>query len=80
VPPEAFTPPPKVTSAVIRVIPKPLDEIPSLSYSTLLIFLDQYSPFKRKTLGASHKIVSKQQAISNKQQVTNKNRNLSLEA
>ena len=59
VPPEAFTPPPKVTSAVIRVIPKSLDEIPSLSYSTLLIFLDQYSPFKRKTLWASHKIVSK---------------------
>ncbi len=59
VPPEAFTPPPKVTSAVIRVIPKPLDEIPSLSYSILLIFLDQYSPFKRKTLWASHKIVSK---------------------
>lgn len=59
VPPEAFTPPPKVTSAVIRVLPKSLDEIPLLSYSKLLIFLDQYSPFKRKTLWASHKIVSK---------------------
>lgn len=59
VPPEAFTPPPKVTSAVIRVVPKSLDEIPSLSYDDMMIFLDQYSPFKRKTLWASHKIVSK---------------------
>lgn len=50
VPPSAFTPPPKVTSAVIRVLPKTPDGIPSLSYSDLLVFLDQYSPFKRKTL------------------------------
>lgn len=62
VPPSAFTPPPKVTSAVIRVIPKSQDEIPSLSYDDLLVFLDQYSPFKRKTLWASSKIVEKQAA------------------
>lgn len=67
--PEAFTPPPKVTSAVIRLTPKTWDQIPSLSYDDLLIFLDQYSPFKRKTLWASSKIVSKQQATSDKQQV-----------
>lgn len=59
VPPSAFTPPPKVVSAVIRLIPKPLDQIPSLSYDDMMIFLDQYSPYKRKTLWASNKIVSK---------------------
>jgi len=69
VPPEAFTPPPKVTSAVIRIVPKVLGEIPSLSYSKLLIFLDQYSPFKRKTLWAASKIVQKQ-AASSKLQAT----------
>lgn len=59
VPPNAFTPPPKVTSAVICLTPKTWDQIPSLSYDDLLVFLDQYSPFKRKTLWASSKIVSK---------------------
>lgn len=59
VPPSAFTPPPKVTSAVIRLSPKNWEDIPALSYEDLLVFLDQYSPFKRKTLWASHKIVSK---------------------
>ncbi len=59
VPPKAFTPPPKVTSAVIRVIPKLDHEIPHLSYTDLILFLDQYSPFKRKTLWASSKIVAK---------------------
>ncbi len=69
VPPSAFTPPPKVTSAVIRVMPKSEDEIPSLSYDDLLIFLDQYSPFKRKTLGASSKIVAKLSKKSNSDSV-----------
>ncbi len=59
VPPSAFTPPPKVTSAVIRLSPKNSLDIPTLSYDDLLIFLDQYSPFKRKTLWASQKIVAK---------------------
>lgn len=57
--PKAFTPPPKVTSAVIRAVPRSQNDIPSLSYDDLLIFLDQYSPFKRKTLWASAKIVQK---------------------
>ena len=61
VPPTAFTPPPKVTSTVIRIRPKSLSDIPSLSYSHLLQFLDLYSPYKRKTLGASSKIVAKHQ-------------------
>ncbi len=59
VPPTAFNPPPKVTSAVIRLTPKSTNTIPSLSYETMMIFLDQYSPYKRKTLWASSKIVSK---------------------
>ena len=46
----AFTPPPKVTSTVICVSPKPLDTIPTLDYQKLLQFLDLYSPYKRKTL------------------------------
>lgn len=59
VPPKAFNPPPKVTSAVIRLSPKKNDDIPTLSYENMLIFLDQYSPYKRKTLWASSKIVAK---------------------
>lgn len=59
VPPTAFNPPPKVTSAVIKLTPKDSNDIPTLSYETMMIFLDQYSPYKRKTLWASSKIVSK---------------------
>lgn len=70
VPPSAFTPPPKVTSAVIRLTPKQEKDIPSLSYNELLIFLDQYSPFKRKTLGASNKIVTKLSKKSDSDQNT----------
>ena len=55
----AFTPPPKVTSTVIRISPKPLNTIPTLDYQKLLQFLDLYSPYKRKTLWASDKIVAK---------------------
>lgn len=65
VPPTAFTPPPKVVSTVIRIRPKPLDTIPNLDYRLLLKFLDLYSPYKRKTLGASHKIVTKHQEKNN---------------
>ena len=65
VPPTAFTPPPKVTSTVIRVHPKALDTIPELDYTKLIQFLDLYSPYKRKTLGASSKIVAKHQAKNN---------------
>lgn len=50
VPSTAFNPPPKVTSAVIRLTPKSIENIPTLSYETMMIFLDQYSPYKRKTL------------------------------
>lgn len=57
VPAKAFTPAPKVTSAVIRIIPK--DTPSSCGYLALLAFLDRFSPFKRKTLGASAKIVAK---------------------
>lgn len=65
VPPSAFTPAPKVTSTVIRLLPKAQSDIPSLSYPRLLEFLDLYSPYKRKTLGASSKIVAKHQAKNN---------------
>ena len=59
VPPEAFDPPPKVTSAVISILPKDKSVVPSLSYDQMIVFLDQYSSFKRKTLGSSQKIVNK---------------------
>ncbi len=59
VPAKAFTPAPKVTSAVIRILPKLLHDIPHCDYTSLLGFLDRFSPFKRKTLGASAKIVAK---------------------
>lgn len=62
VPAQAFTPPPKVISTVIRLRPKELDDIPHLNYQQLLTFLDLYSPYKRKTLGASQKIITKQQS------------------
>lgn len=65
VPADAFTPPPKVVSTVIRVRPKALHEIPDMDYSRLLQFLDLYSPYKRKTLGASHKIVDKHRQKNN---------------
>lgn len=65
VPPTAFTPPPKVVSTVIRVSPKSLDHIPKLDYGKLLQFLNLYSPYKRKTLGASHKIVTKHHEKNN---------------
>ncbi len=57
--PDAFTPPPKVTSAVIRILPKQESEIPLLDFLKLKTFLDLYSPYKRKTLWASSKIVAK---------------------
>ena len=50
VPPQAFTPPPKVTSAVIRILPKQESDIPLLDFMKLKTFLDLYSPYKRKTL------------------------------
>ncbi|AKH32798.1 Ribosomal RNA small subunit methyltransferase A [candidate division SR1 bacterium Aalborg_AAW-1] len=65
VPASAFTPPPKVVSTVIRVRPKAFSDIPHLDYRLLLQFLDLYSPYKRKTLGASHKIVDKHRQKNN---------------
>lgn len=56
---KAFTPAPKVTSAVIRILPKLAQDISDCRYGDLLAFLDRFSPFKRKTLGASAKIVAK---------------------
>lgn len=64
VPPTAFTPAPKVVSSVIRILPKDHSQIPLLNYQHLIRFLDLYSPYKRKTLGASSKIVAKQQKSS----------------
>jgi len=59
VPAKAFTPAPKVTSAVIRILPKSEADIPHCDYDAMMGFLDRFSPFKRKTLGASAKIVAK---------------------
>lgn len=59
VPAKAFTPAPKVTSAVIRILPKTEADILHCSYDSMMGFLDLFSPFKRKTLWASAKIVAK---------------------
>lgn len=57
--PKAFNPPPKVTSAVIHLIPKGKEDIPSIDFGELYTFLDLYSPYKRKTLSAANKIIKK---------------------
>lgn len=57
VPPKAFTPAPKVTSAVVTLNPR--TEYPAISVDSLLIILDLLSIAKRKTLGKIAKIYNK---------------------
>jgi 16S rRNA (adenine1518-N6/adenine1519-N6)-dimethyltransferase len=50
VPAKAFSPAPKVTSALIKLKKNP--DIPTIDFEVLLKFLDDFSPYSRKTLGA----------------------------
>ncbi|HMT27215.1 MAG TPA: rRNA adenine dimethyltransferase family protein, partial [Candidatus Absconditabacterales bacterium] len=61
VPPSAFSPAPKVHSCLISLTPKPtLGKFFTLvSYEKMLVFLDAFSPYKRKTLGKIQKMLSK---------------------
>ena len=56
VPASSFTPPPKVVSAVISLIPREGPMIDLLLVPKLLRFLDLTNPFKRKTLGKIQKM------------------------
>lgn len=57
VPPAAFSPAPKVTSAVVRLVPRSV--FPHMTIESLLIILDLLSIAKRKTLGKIAKIHQK---------------------
>jgi 16S rRNA A1518/A1519 N6-dimethyltransferase RsmA/KsgA/DIM1 with predicted DNA glycosylase/AP lyase activity len=60
VPAKAFSPAPKVTSAVVGFLPSPSPEFPKgTSFEEFVRFLDDFSPFSRKTLGAISKMVAK---------------------
>lgn len=57
VPAKAFKPAPKVKSCLIKLTPKA--KLPQINFQKLLIFLDEYSPFSRKTLWAIQKLHEK---------------------
>lgn len=56
--PKSFSPPPKVKSCLISLLPK--SELPDVDFWDFIEFLDIYSPFSRKTLNAIQKISIKQ--------------------
>lgn len=56
--PKSFNPAPKVNSCLLEFSAK--REIVDLNFDDLLVFLDLYSPFSRKTLWAIDKILKKQ--------------------
>jgi len=58
VPAKAFSPAPKIKSCLVQLIVK--TEIPQINWDRLIEFLDLYSWFSRKTLGAIEKILIKQ--------------------
>ncbi len=57
VPSKSFSPPPKVDSCLVWLILK--KEKNPIKYEDLLFFLDNFSSFKRKTLGKILKILAK---------------------
>ncbi len=61
VPPSAFSPAPKVHSCLISLTPKPTlwKFFTLVSYEKMLVFLDAFSPYKRKTLWKIQKMLSK---------------------
>ena len=50
VPPEAFDPPPKVQSAVVKLIPKPVEQIDKSQLERLQVLVKQAFSQRRKTL------------------------------
>jgi 16S rRNA A1518/A1519 N6-dimethyltransferase RsmA/KsgA/DIM1 with predicted DNA glycosylase/AP lyase activity len=57
VPAKSFNPPPKVKSCMIGLTKK--SQFPSISFKQLLLFLDAFSPYSRKTLGKISKLLEK---------------------
>jgi 16S rRNA (adenine1518-N6/adenine1519-N6)-dimethyltransferase len=55
VPARAFSPKPKVDSALVQFLPK--DSVPQLDRAKLTILLERISMYKRKTLGKIWKMV-----------------------
>lgn len=58
VPAKAFSPAPKVQSAIISLVRK--KETPRCGYDQMRVLLERISMYKRKTLGKSWKMASKQ--------------------
>lgn len=59
VPPKAFKPAPKVTSAVVGLTYKQGWTIKPGKWEKLISFLDDFAPYSRKTLGAIATMVKK---------------------
>ncbi|MDR0651118.1 MAG: hypothetical protein LBG59_07155 [Candidatus Peribacteria bacterium] len=57
VPAKAFSPAPKVKSCIISLVKKA--EVPAFSFDVLVSFLDDVSPYSRKTLGKIAKMLEK---------------------
>ncbi|MDD2536944.1 MAG: rRNA adenine N-6-methyltransferase family protein [Candidatus Absconditabacteria bacterium] len=57
VPAKAFTPAPKVRSCMVGLYKK--SELPQIPFDTLVSFLDDFSPYSRKTLGKIMKMLEK---------------------
>ncbi len=59
IPPNSFTPPPKVYSCVVKLTRRSQPMLSPAEYEQMLILLDQINGFKRKTLGKIWKMVDR---------------------
>jgi len=57
IPPNSFTPPPKVHSCVVKLTRLSQSKLSPEEYSKMLVLLDQINGFKRKTLGKIWKML-----------------------
>ncbi len=57
IPPNSFTPPPKVYSCVVKLTRRSQPMLSSIEHNQMLILLDQINGFKRKTLGKIYKMI-----------------------
>ncbi len=57
IPPNSFTPPPKVYSCVIKLTRRSQPMLSPTEHDQMLILLDQINGFKRKTLGKIYKMI-----------------------
>lgn len=57
IPPNSFTPPPKVYSCVVKLTRRSQPMLSPVEYEQMLILLDQINGFKRKTLGKIWKMI-----------------------